>query len=120
MHMVAVVKSARINGLTPNNLMPEWWTTEMWRKQYPQDVHSLNDFCIESLRLLEQPNQSMRYCPPFVALNKAGRPKEGTRKKGSLEETKPKKRKSSLKEAVDSWEAKKSKIDGGSGAKRGK
>ena len=119
-HMVAVVKSARINGLTPNNSMPEWWTTEMWRKQYPQDVHSLNDFCIESLKLSEQGNQSMRYCPPFVAPNKSGRPKEGKRKKGSWEETKPKKRKSALSEAVDSWEAKKSKIDGGSGAKRGK
>jgi hypothetical protein len=35
-----------------------------------------------------------------------------------MEETKPKKRKSALKEAVDSWEAKKSKIDGGSLAKR--
>ncbi len=82
----------------------------------------MNDFCIESLRLSDQPNQSMRYCPPFVAPNKAGHPKEGKRKKGSLEETKPKKRKSALNlnKAVDSWEAKKSKIDGGSGAKRGK
>ncbi len=80
----------------------------------------MNYFCIESLRLSEQPNQSMRYCPPFVAPNKAGCPKEGKRKKGSLEETKPKKRKSALSKAVDRWEAKKSKIDGGSGAKRGK
>jgi hypothetical protein len=79
----------------------------------------LNDFCIESLELSEQPNQSMRYCPPFVAPNKPGRPKEGKRKKGCLEEKKPKKRKSTLKEAVDSWEAKKGKIDGGSGAKKG-
>jgi hypothetical protein len=61
----------------------------------------------------------MRYCPPFVAPNKARHPKEGKRKKGSLEETKPKKRKSALKEAVGSWEAKKSKIDRGSGATRG-
>ncbi len=96
------MKSVRINGLTPNNSMPEWWTTAMWRKHYPQEEHSLNDFCIESLRLLDQPNQSMRYCPPFVAPNKAGHPKEGKRKKGSLEETKLKKRKSAFKEAVDS------------------
>ncbi len=68
----------------------------------------MNDFCNASLKQSEQPNQSMsmRYCPPFVAPNKAGRPKEGKRKKGCLEEKKPKKRKSALKEAVDSWEAK--------------
>jgi hypothetical protein len=114
-HMVVVVKSARINGLTPNNAMPEWWTTKMRMKQYPQEVHSLNDFCIESLKLTEQSNKSMKYCPPFVAPNKAGRPKEGKRKKS----WKPEKTKSALKEAVDSWDAKKSKIDGGSGAKKG-
>ena len=36
-----------------------------------------------------------------------------------MEEKKPKKRKSALKEAVDSWKAKKSTIDGGSVAKKG-
>ncbi len=52
----------------------------------------MNDFCIESLRLTEQPNQSMRYYPSFVAPNKAGCPKEGKRKKGSLEKKKPTKK----------------------------
>ena len=27
-HMIAVVKSGRIDGLTPTNAMPFWWTTE--------------------------------------------------------------------------------------------
>ncbi len=27
-HMIAVVKSSRIEGLNPNNAMPFWWTTE--------------------------------------------------------------------------------------------
>ncbi len=36
------------------------------------------------------PDLAMRYCPPYVAPNKAGCPKEGKRKKGCLEEKKPK------------------------------
>jgi hypothetical protein len=30
-HMVAVVKSSRIEGLTATNSMPVWWITECWR-----------------------------------------------------------------------------------------
>jgi hypothetical protein len=36
-HMIAVVKSGRIDGLTVDNAMPEWWTTELWRQQYPKN-----------------------------------------------------------------------------------
>ncbi len=36
-HMVAVVKSSRIKGLTATNSMPVWWTTECWCNQYPAD-----------------------------------------------------------------------------------
>jgi hypothetical protein len=43
----------------------------------------------------------MRYCPPYVTPNKAGHPKEGKRKKGCLEEKKPKKRKGTAREATD-------------------
>ncbi len=58
------------------------------------------------------PDLAMRYCPPYVAPNKAGRPKEGKRKKGCLEEKKPKKRKCTAREVigignrgrVSSWE----------------
>ncbi len=51
----------------------------------------------------------MRYYPPYIAPNKAGRPKEGKRKKGILEETKPKRRKGTAKEASDDWNRKQSK-----------
>jgi hypothetical protein len=108
-HMVAVVKSGRVKGLTPNNSMPKWWTTEMWRLQYPTNQHSLCDFSIESLKQTEPPELSMRYCPPYIAPNKAGRPKEGKRKKGILEEKKPKRRKGTAKEATDDWNRKQSK-----------
>ena len=42
-HMVAVVKSYRILGLNESNAMPKWWTTEMWRLQYPQEGNALCD-----------------------------------------------------------------------------
>jgi hypothetical protein len=105
-HMVAVVKSARVAGLTPTNCMPKWYTTEMWRLQYPMDQHSLCDFSIESLKQSELPQTSMRYCPPYSAPNKAGRPKEGKRTKGILEERKPKRRKGTAKEAAGDWNSK--------------
>ncbi len=52
---------------------------------------------------------AMRYCPPYFAPNKAGRPKEGKRKKGCLEEKKPKKTKGTAREATDDWNRKQSK-----------
>ncbi len=36
-HMCAVVKSYRIDGLNETNVMPIWWHTSHWRKQYPSD-----------------------------------------------------------------------------------
>ena len=78
-HMVAVVK---------------------WRLQYPMDQHSLCDFSIESLKQSELPQTSMRYCPPYSAPNKAGRPKDGKRTKSILEERKPKRRKGAAMEAT--------------------
>jgi hypothetical protein len=101
--MVAVVKSGRVKTLTPINCMPKWWTTEMWRLQYPLNLHSLCDFSIESIKQSETPEMTMRYCPPYSAPNKAGRPHEGKRKKGILEETKPKRKKGTVKEATNDW-----------------
>ena len=102
-HMVAVVKSNCIPALTNINCMPKWYTTEMWRRQYPQDQVPLSDFSLEILKdtLTVQPDMSMRYCPPYTAANKAGRPKEGKRRKSYLEEKRPKKRKGSALEATE-------------------
>jgi hypothetical protein len=43
-HMIAMVKSSRIEGLNPNNAMPFWWTTECWRRQYPADANVTCNF----------------------------------------------------------------------------
>jgi hypothetical protein len=49
-HMVAVVKSSRIEGLTASNAMPYWWTTECWRNQFPVDTNVTCNFDMELLR----------------------------------------------------------------------
>ena len=83
-HMVAVVKSCRIEGLNSMNSMPPWWMTAHWRKQYPKGTHVLCDFNTESLRLAV-PDTSYKYCPPYTAPNKAGRPKKNKQIKSALE-----------------------------------
>ena len=74
-HMIAVVKSSRIKGLNETNVMPHWWTTEMWRLQYPQDSTVPCDFNMNTLKDNHVPDTKWKYCPPYVAPTKAGRPK---------------------------------------------
>ena len=79
-HMIAVVKSSKVEGLTPTNAMPCWWTTKMWQKQYPKKL-SYSNISMNTLKSNHQPNASLRYCPPYAAPSKAGRPK-GSNKRG--------------------------------------
>jgi hypothetical protein len=58
--------------------------TAHWHKQYPKGTHVLYDFNIESLRLAV-PDTSYKYCPPYTAPNKAGRPKKNKQIKSALE-----------------------------------
>jgi hypothetical protein len=78
-HMIAVTKSGRIEGLNPTNAMPLWWTTIMWRRQYPKNVNR-NTISMNTLTSNHMADNSLRYCPPNAAARKAGRPK-GTSKR---------------------------------------
>jgi hypothetical protein len=73
-HMVAVVKSSRIEWLTTSNAMPYWWLTECWRNQYPVDTNVTCNFDMEVLRATPE-DRTMRYCPPYAAARKTGHPK---------------------------------------------
>jgi hypothetical protein len=109
-HMMAVVGSGRIPVLTAEHVMPYWYTTEQWRLQYPQDQQDpLCDFSMESVKESHVAETSWRYCQPYAAPNKSGRPKEGKRVKGVLEERKPKRKKGTAKEASDDWNRKQKK-----------
>ena len=86
--MCVVVKSHRIDGLTETNVMPKWWHTSSWRKQYPKektvrctDIQTLKNTCAIGTRR----NDLYALCPPYAAPKKSGRPKEATRIKGSIE-----------------------------------
>ena len=83
-HMVAVVKLSRIEGLTATNSMPTWWSTECWRKQYPANTNVICNFDMDVLRTFPE-DSAMRYCPPYAAASKAGRPKNDKRIKSPLE-----------------------------------
>jgi hypothetical protein len=98
-HMVAVVKSSRIDGLTATNSMPVWWTTECWRNQYPADTNETCHFDMETLRSTPE-DTAIRYCLPYAAPRKAGRPKNNKRMKSPLEGKKKRKSTGSKREAM--------------------
>ncbi len=82
-HMVAVVKSSRIEGLTATNSMPVWWTTECWCHKYPADTNETCHFDIDTLRETLK-DAAMKYCLPYAAPRKAGCPKNNKRMKSPL------------------------------------
>jgi hypothetical protein len=90
-HMVAVVKLSQIEGLTPTNAMPYWWTTKCWRIQYPADINVTCAFDMEALRETLE-DRAMRYCPPYAAARKTGWPKIDKRIKSPLEGNKKRKK----------------------------
>jgi hypothetical protein len=98
-HMVAVVKSSRIEGLTATNFMPVWWTTERWCNQYPADTNETCHFGMDTLRLTPE-DAAMRYCPPYAAPRKAGCQKNNKRMKSPLEGKKKRKSTGSTREAT--------------------
>jgi hypothetical protein len=89
--MVAVVMSSQIEGLTPTNAMPYWWTTECWRSQYPSDINVTCAFDMKALRETPE-DRAMRYCPPYAATRKTRRPKIDKRIKSPLEGNKKRKK----------------------------
>jgi len=65
-HMVAVVKSYKIEGLNETNVMPIWWHTSHWRKQYPWECQYVCNFDMERLRNSTTAKVEKAYvlCPP--------------------------------------------------------
>jgi hypothetical protein len=84
-HMTAVVKSGRINGITVEDLMPWWWTTRQWRLQLPQELRVLSNISILTIKETFDPDLKIHYCPDWTAVNKAGRPKKGKRIPSAIE-----------------------------------
>ena len=66
-----LVKSYRIEGLNETNIMPIWWHTSHWRRQYPADSVVWSTVDIESLRNAAASTKSnhmeFKLCPPYSA-----------------------------------------------------
>jgi hypothetical protein len=77
--MIAVVKSSKVVGLNPTNSMPCWYTTKMWRVQYPKNLN-YSTITMNTLTSNHTPDTSSRYCPPYAAPRKAGRPKGSSKR----------------------------------------
>jgi hypothetical protein len=84
-HMAAVVVSSPIPLLTRENIMPYWWRTDHWKKQFPKEISAECNVTMETICDNAQPDQKIMYCPSWSAPNKAGRPKKNERKKSVLE-----------------------------------
>jgi hypothetical protein len=86
MHMVAICKSNRIEGLNGNNIMPFWYHTSHWRKQYPEGT-SVDCSHITMLQLKEnnEASKELKLCPGFSAPKKGWRPSHNKRHKSYME-----------------------------------
>ena len=88
-HMCVVVTSYRIECLNKTKIMPIWWHTSHWRKQYPADSVVRSTVGIESLRnaaaSTKTNNLDFKLCPPYSAGRKGGRLREEKRIKGAIE-----------------------------------
>ncbi len=62
-----------------------------WKWQYPEEVEVSCNFDLSTLRRTPE-DRLMRYCPPYTAPSKVGRPKNEKRMKSPVEGTKKRRR----------------------------
>ncbi len=79
-HMVAVVKSSHIDGLSQNQMMPYWWMNAHWQAQYAGNVECRADIAISTIKDKYTPDKTLCYCPAWTAGKKKGHPKANVRK----------------------------------------
>jgi hypothetical protein len=75
-HMVVIVKSSVIAGLTRTVIMPHFWSTAHWQDQYPLNVECNTDISMVNVKLVAYRHEEIRYCPDWTAGGKRGRPKK--------------------------------------------
>lgn len=92
-HMIAVTKSSKIQGLSKVNIMPSWCYTSVWREQYGGTEALQAGIDMAYLKEHNHPNPKVRYCPSISAAAKTGRKKKMKRVKGALERKKKRSKK---------------------------
>ncbi len=107
--MIAVCKSGHIEGLDESNVMPYWWHTSHWRKQYRQGVSVGCNFSIDTIRAGEQ-DKKYKLCPAISGPKKSGRPNLDKRHKSLMEQAMEKKKENQAKEAKKQASSKMTKV----------
>jgi hypothetical protein len=74
-HMAALVASSRIPDITQRNIMPYWWMTAQWKKQFPLATVGHCNTNMATICDDHKLSGNYRFCPDWSAPNKAGRPK---------------------------------------------
>ena len=82
-HMIVLAKGGHIQdqGFTRLSIMPYWFSTTMWRRQFPEDSVCRGDVSIKSVKNKFPPDDTIRYCPDWAAPRKSGRPKKDEKRK---------------------------------------
>jgi hypothetical protein len=81
-HMVVIVKSSAIPGLTRMGIMPYFWSTEQWKHQYPIEVMCNTNVTMAQVKLnTTLKDDRLRYCPDWSIGKKPGRPKKNDKHK---------------------------------------
>ena len=84
-HMAAIVLAGYM-GLTTTDIMPFWWTMAELRVQFPMTEKNPERITLEYIINSGVANLNLRYCPSLAAAQKTGRPKNGKRIKGVMEQ----------------------------------
>jgi hypothetical protein len=80
-HMAVLADAGDIPNplFTRLSVMPYWFRTAHWRRQYPRNVPCNGRVNLRFVMSKYEPEGDIQYCPEWLAPNKAGRPKKNTR-----------------------------------------
>jgi hypothetical protein len=79
-HMMAILKSSLIPRSTHTNIMPYFWSTAHWERQYAQEQLFRTDISIATIKAAYVTNKCQYYCPDWRVGGKKGCLKEDWRK----------------------------------------
>jgi hypothetical protein len=96
--MVVLAKGGHIQdpGFTRLSVMPHWYSTEWWRRQFSEDSVCRGDVSIKSVKNKYPANDTLKYCPDWAAPRKSGHPKKDEKRKRGVRDAVAKRRRKLL------------------------
>ena len=85
-HMVGIVKSTMFEGMKRTDIMPYFWSTDHWKRQYNlASQHNTEIAEITTVKKACVKNEFLRYCPDWAVGAKKGRKKKEVRRKTMMD-----------------------------------